>query len=43
MYNITVDACKFLKNPNTNPVAKFVFESYSSYTNINHSCPYNVS
>ncbi|KAH8363457.1 hypothetical protein KR084_010650, partial [Drosophila pseudotakahashii] len=41
MYNVTMNACKFLKNPSTNPVAKFVFESFSMYTNMNHLCPYN--
>ncbi|XP_016950744.1 uncharacterized protein LOC108024999 [Drosophila biarmipes] len=40
LYNITTDACKFLKNPKSSPVMKYVFESFIDYTNINHSCPY---
>nr|XP_017004970.2 uncharacterized protein LOC108062702 [Drosophila takahashii] len=41
MYNITFDVCSFLKNRNSNPVIKFIHDSHSNYSNINHSCPLN--
>ncbi|XP_017037360.1 uncharacterized protein [Drosophila kikkawai] len=40
LYNITVNGCKFLDNPKSNPVAKFIYDSYTPYSNLNHSCPY---
>ncbi|XP_016996458.2 uncharacterized protein [Drosophila takahashii] len=40
LYNITTDACKFLRNPKSNPVMKYLFESFNDFSNINHSCPY---
>lgn len=43
MYNVSIDACKFLKNPASNLVAKFYYEFLKSYSNINHTCPYYVS
>jgi len=43
LYNITTDVCKFLRNPKSNPVMKYIFESFIEYSNINHSCPYRVS
>ncbi|XP_022229548.2 uncharacterized protein LOC111078914 [Drosophila obscura] len=41
LYNITVNACKLFVNPKFNPVAKFFYESVVTFTNMNHSCPYN--
>ncbi|XP_022216618.2 uncharacterized protein LOC111070405 [Drosophila obscura] len=41
LYNITVNACKFFANPKSSPVAKFFYESVVTFSNINHSCPYN--
>ncbi|XP_041450231.1 uncharacterized protein LOC111078351 isoform X2 [Drosophila obscura] len=41
MYNITVDACRFLKNPKSNPVTLFFFSSFAEFSNLNHSCPFN--
>ncbi|XP_041450226.1 uncharacterized protein LOC121404590 [Drosophila obscura] len=41
MYNITVDACRFLKNPKSNPVTLFFFSSFAEFSNFNHSCPFN--
>ncbi|KAH8317032.1 hypothetical protein KR074_012098, partial [Drosophila pseudoananassae] len=41
LYNVTVDGCKFLKNQKSNPIMKFFFETIDSFSNINHSCPYN--
>nr|XP_044251830.1 LOW QUALITY PROTEIN: uncharacterized protein LOC108065046 [Drosophila takahashii] len=41
LYNITVDACKFLKNQKSNPVALYFYNWFKIYSNMNHSCPYN--
>ncbi|KAH8267441.1 hypothetical protein KR018_002346, partial [Drosophila ironensis] len=41
LYNITADFCKFIGNRKSNPVANFIFETYQSYSNFNHSCPFN--
>ncbi|KAH8335994.1 hypothetical protein KR074_003456, partial [Drosophila pseudoananassae] len=40
LYNVTIDACKFLKNRKINPVAAFIFELFESFSNMNHTCPY---
>ncbi|KAH8232485.1 hypothetical protein KR032_008077, partial [Drosophila birchii] len=41
LYNITVDACKVLKHPKSNPIFGFFHSLFSSYSNMNHTCPYN--
>ncbi|XP_017036073.1 uncharacterized protein [Drosophila kikkawai] len=41
LYNMTVDACKFLKNRKRYPVVKFFYEIVEAYSNINHTCPYS--
>ncbi|EDV56226.1 uncharacterized protein LOC6546610 [Drosophila erecta] len=41
LYNVTVDACKFLKNQNSNPIFKFVYGVFKDASNLNHSCPYD--
>ncbi|KAH8293622.1 hypothetical protein KR054_002264, partial [Drosophila jambulina] len=41
LYNISVDACKILKNPKSNPIFGFFHSLFSSYSNMNHTCPYN--
>ncbi|XP_034127291.1 uncharacterized protein LOC117583197 [Drosophila guanche] len=41
LYNVTFDACKFLANVNSNPVINFFHESFTSFYNVNHTCPYN--
>ncbi|XP_037721205.1 uncharacterized protein LOC119554391 [Drosophila subpulchrella] len=38
MYNITMDFCFFLNNQNSNPVLKYLYDSFSNYSNLNH-CP----
>jgi len=43
LYNVTVDACKFYKNQKSNPVAGYIYSLLRSYSNMNHSCPYDVS
>lgn len=43
LYNLTFEACSFIANPKSNPVANFVYESFMIYSNINHSCPITVS
>ncbi|KAH8324426.1 hypothetical protein KR074_007087, partial [Drosophila pseudoananassae] len=41
LYNLSVDLCKFYKNPKSNIVLKFFYESYSLYAKHNRSCPLN--
>ncbi|XP_022229040.1 uncharacterized protein LOC111078582 [Drosophila obscura] len=41
LYNITVDACKVLANRKSNPVFVFIHDMFSSYSNMNHSCPFD--
>ncbi|XP_070142634.1 uncharacterized protein [Drosophila kikkawai] len=41
MYNITVDACRFLKNTNSNPLAMYFWEFFKPYSNMNHTCPFD--
>ncbi|KAH8239196.1 hypothetical protein KR032_001757, partial [Drosophila birchii] len=39
--DITFDACKFLRNPNKNPIVKIFYNSYVNSSNLNHTCPYD--
>ncbi|EDX03477.1 uncharacterized protein LOC6730724 [Drosophila simulans] len=41
MYNVTVDFCRFLKNPSSNAFVNFWYRMVVDYSNINHTCPYN--
>ncbi|KAH8254434.1 hypothetical protein KR032_010110, partial [Drosophila birchii] len=41
LYNVSVDACKFLKNPKSNPVFLYLHNLFKSYSNMNHTCPYD--
>ncbi|KAH8247327.1 hypothetical protein KR038_002456, partial [Drosophila bunnanda] len=40
LYNISVDACKVVKNPKAHPIFAFFYSLFSRYSNMNHSCPY---
>ncbi|KAH8353483.1 hypothetical protein KR084_011271, partial [Drosophila pseudotakahashii] len=39
LYNFTVDACRFIKNPKANPIANYVHGFFKDYSNINDTCP----
>ncbi|XP_020810577.1 uncharacterized protein LOC110185901 [Drosophila serrata] len=41
LYNVNVDACKFLRNPSSNPVVVYLYSFFKSHSNMNHTCPYN--
>ncbi|KAH8253843.1 hypothetical protein KR032_007088, partial [Drosophila birchii] len=41
LYNISVDACKFMKNPKSNPITVYFHDFFRNHSNLNHSCPYN--
>ncbi|XP_044250418.1 uncharacterized protein [Drosophila takahashii] len=41
LYNLTLDACKFLKAPRSNPVANYFYNFFNNVSNMNHSCPYD--
>ncbi|XP_050319755.1 uncharacterized protein LOC126752810 [Bactrocera neohumeralis] len=39
LYNITIDACKYLKTHN-NPVIRFAHQFFEKYSTVNRTCPY---
>ncbi|KAI8043392.1 hypothetical protein M5D96_004724 [Drosophila gunungcola] len=39
MYNVTVEACRFMKNPQSNPIAGYLHSLFKNYSNMNHTCP----
>ncbi|KAH8285036.1 hypothetical protein KR054_004247, partial [Drosophila jambulina] len=39
LYNITADACRFIKNPCSNPIAGYLYSLFRTHSNINHSFP----
>ncbi|EDW38986.1 GL13843 [Drosophila persimilis] len=41
LYNITVDACKILKYPKSNPVFGWFHSLFSAHSNMNHTCPFD--
>ncbi|KAH8247326.1 hypothetical protein KR038_002459, partial [Drosophila bunnanda] len=41
LYNVTVDACRFLKNPQSNPIAKYLYGFFKNHSNMNHTCPFS--
>ncbi|KRJ97120.1 uncharacterized protein Dyak_GE28855 [Drosophila yakuba] len=41
LYNITLDACKFLKSPKSNPVALYFYNYFKNFSNMQHPCPYD--
>ncbi|XP_070133673.1 uncharacterized protein [Drosophila bipectinata] len=41
LYNITADACKFLKNQKSNPVLGYMYGLFKSHSNMNHTCPFD--
>ncbi|XP_039497157.1 uncharacterized protein LOC120455242 [Drosophila santomea] len=41
LYNMTLDACRFLKSAKPNPIANFFYSFFKDHSNINHTCPYN--
>ncbi|XP_037941859.1 uncharacterized protein LOC119674775 [Teleopsis dalmanni] len=40
LYRKTIDGCRFMKTF-YDPVAKFFYDLFSPYTNINHTCPFD--
>nr|XP_017037356.1 uncharacterized protein LOC108085309 [Drosophila kikkawai] len=41
MYNVTVDMCRFMINPEVNPIANYFYELFKTYSNLNQSCPFS--
>ncbi|TMW54021.1 hypothetical protein DOY81_000889 [Sarcophaga bullata] len=39
LYNTTTDFCRFLKNPNSFPFWKILYNIIKPYTNLNSTCP----
>ena len=42
-YNNTFDTCKFMLNRSKYRVLQRFYDAFGRYTNMNHTCPYNVS
>ncbi|KAH8309123.1 hypothetical protein KR059_005921, partial [Drosophila kikkawai] len=42
LFNFTTEVCQFFRGKGT-PVVRFFYGLFASYSNLNHSCPYNVS
>ncbi|XP_070070446.1 uncharacterized protein [Drosophila takahashii] len=40
LYNVTVDACRFLQNPASNPIVNYFYGFLTTHTNLNHTCPF---
>ncbi|EDW42857.1 GM26239 [Drosophila sechellia] len=40
MFNVTLDACRFLRNTDSSPIGKYFYDFFNSYSNINHTCPF---
>jgi len=43
LYNLTVDVCRFIKRQNFNSIANYIYSIFKAHSNINHSCPIDVS
>lgn len=43
LIDVTFDACKFMKSPKSNKVAKLIWDLFKNYSTVNHQCPYVVS
>ncbi|KAH8296351.1 hypothetical protein KR054_004923, partial [Drosophila jambulina] len=43
LYNVTVNFCDFILHKTRFPWFKIAHESISKFSNLNHTCPYNVS
>ncbi|XP_033233090.1 uncharacterized protein [Drosophila pseudoobscura] len=43
LYNITVDFCEFMKHSKRYPWFAIAHSQISGFSNLNHTCPYNVS
>nr|XP_044250034.1 LOW QUALITY PROTEIN: uncharacterized protein LOC108064350 [Drosophila takahashii] len=41
MFNVTVDACRFLKDTNSNPIVNYFLNFFRPFSNINHTCPFD--
>lgn len=42
MFNITLDACRFMNNTKSNPIASYLYDFIRPFTNMNHNCPCDV-
>ncbi|XP_017039313.1 uncharacterized protein LOC108086784 [Drosophila ficusphila] len=41
MFNVTADACRFLKNRNSNSIINYWYRVVENYCNFNHTCPFS--
>ncbi|KAH8278524.1 hypothetical protein KR018_004350 [Drosophila ironensis] len=41
LYNLSIDACKFLRNRKSDPVTSYFYDFIREISNMNHTCPYD--
>ncbi|XP_050744803.1 uncharacterized protein LOC108031001 [Drosophila biarmipes] len=41
LYNVTVDACNFLRNRKSNPITSYFYDFIKDISNMNHTCPFD--
>jgi len=42
LYDFTLNGCKYLSGKQ-NQLIQFFYDMFAPYSNVNHTCPYNVS
>ncbi|KAH8257097.1 hypothetical protein KR038_003417, partial [Drosophila bunnanda] len=42
LFHMKVDGCRFLRKP-YDPITLLIFNVYRRFSNINHTCPFEVS
>lgn len=43
LFNTTLDYCRFLQHPNPSNIFYYFHQAILPFSNLNHSCPYDVS
>ncbi|KPU72868.1 uncharacterized protein Dana_GF27739 [Drosophila ananassae] len=41
MFNVTVDACRFLNGAKAAPVVDYMYGFFRTHSNMNHTCPFD--
>jgi len=43
LFNVTIDFCHYIKHPNPLSIFHLFYTAVKPYSNLKHTCPYNVS
>lgn len=43
LFNVTLDFCRYMRHPNPSNVFHYFYRGFKPFSNLNHSCPYDVS